>query len=72
MVLRSTLFTSNTFGAGNKCPSESDRLIEGQKREYRKAGTNLQRCPSYRGSNKGSKERQGPTRSGRFTEVSAL
>ena len=47
MVLPSTLFTSNTFGAGNKCPSESDRLIEGQKREYRKAGTNLQRCPSY-------------------------
>ena len=28
------------------------------------------RCPSYRESNKGSKERQGPTPSVRFTEVS--
>ena len=30
----------------------------------------LQRCPSYRESNKGSKERQGPTLGVRFTEVS--
>ena len=30
----------------------------------------LERCPSYRESNKGSKERQGPTLSVRFTEVS--
>ena len=30
----------------------------------------LERCPSYRKSNKGSKERQGPTLSVRFTEVS--
>ena len=30
----------------------------------------LQRCPSYRESNKGSKERQGPTLDVRFTEVS--
>ena len=28
------------------------------------------KCPSYRQSNKGSKERQGPTRSVHFTEVS--
>ena len=31
----------------------------------------LERCPSYRESNKGSKERQGPTLGVRFTEVSA-
>ena len=30
----------------------------------------LERCPSYRESNKMSKERQGPTLSVRFTEVS--
>ena len=30
----------------------------------------LERCPSHRESNKGSKERQGPTPSARFTEVS--
>ena len=30
----------------------------------------LERCPSYRESNKGSKERQGPTLSVCFTEVS--
>ena len=30
----------------------------------------LQRCPSYRESNKGSKERQGPTLGVRFTGVS--
>ena len=30
----------------------------------------LERCPPYRESNKGSKERQGPTLSVRFTEVS--
>ena len=28
----------------------------------------LQRCPSYRESNKGSKERRGPTLGVRFTE----
>ena len=32
----------------------------------------LERCPSYRESNKGSKERQGPTLGVRFTEVSVL
>ena len=32
----------------------------------------LQRCPSYRESNKGSRERQGPTLVVRFTEVSVL
>ena len=30
----------------------------------------LERCPPYRESNKGSKERQGPTLSVHFTEVS--
>ena len=30
----------------------------------------LERCPSYRESNKGSKERQGPTLGARFFEVS--
>ena len=30
----------------------------------------LERCPFYRESNKGSKERQGPTLGVRFTEVS--
>ena len=30
----------------------------------------LERCPAYRESNKGSKERQGPTLCVRFTEVS--
>ena len=29
-------------------------------------------CPSYRESNKGSKEKQGPTVGVRFTEVSVL
>ena len=32
----------------------------------------LERCLSYRESNKGSKERQGPTLSVRFTEVFVL
>ena len=32
----------------------------------------LQRCPSYRESNKGSKEWQGPTPYVHFTEVSVL
>ena len=32
----------------------------------------LQRCPSYRESNKGSKERQGPTLGVCFTEMSVL
>ena len=30
----------------------------------------LERCPSYKESNKGNKQRQGPTLSVRFTEVS--
>ena len=30
----------------------------------------LERCPSYRKSNKGSKEKQGPTLGVHFTEVS--
>ena len=32
----------------------------------------LERCPSYRESNKGNKQRQGPTLGVRFTEVSVL
>ena len=32
----------------------------------------LERCPSYRESNKGSKERWGPTLGVHFTEVSVL
>ena len=32
----------------------------------------LERCPSYRKSNKRSKEKQGPTLGVRFTEVSVL
>jgi len=32
--------------------------------------SDLETCPSYKESNKGSKERQGPTLSVRFTEVS--
>ena len=43
--VQSTLYKTDTFGTGSK-------------------------CPSYRESNKGSKERQGPTLSVRFTEVS--
>ena len=35
-------------------------------------GTGLERCPSYRESSKGSKERQGQTLDARFTEVSVL
>ena len=30
----------------------------------------LERCPSYKESNKGNKQRQGPTLGVRFTEVS--
>ena len=32
----------------------------------------FERCPSYKESNKGSKQRQGPTLGVRFTEVSVL
>ena len=32
----------------------------------------LERCPSYRESNKGSKKRQGPTLGVRFTKVAVL
>ena len=32
----------------------------------------LEGCPSYRESNRGSKERQGPALGVRFTEVSVL
>ena len=32
----------------------------------------LERCPSYKESNKGNKQRKGPTLGVRFTEVSVL
>ena len=53
------------------------RLIESQIKGVKKGGDQLwvfvlQRCPSYRESNKGSKERQGPTLGVRFTKVSVL
>ena len=35
-------------------------------------GSLLERCPSYRESNKRSKEKQGPTLGVHFTEVSVL
>ena len=47
LLIESTLFKTDTFGTGTK-------------------------CPSYRESNKGSKEGQRPTLSVRFTEVSVL
>ena len=53
------------------------RLIESQIKGVKKGGDQLevsilQRCPSYGESNKGSKERQGPTLGVPFTEVSVL
>ena len=50
-------------------PAVCVRLIESQIKDT--LGT-CSMCPSYRESNKGSKERQGPTLSVRFTEVSIL
>ena len=58
--------------------SKSDvHLIESQIKGVKKGRDQLlvsvlQRCPSYRESNKGSKERQGPTLGVCFTEVSVL
>ena len=55
------------------CPFYRDvRLIESQIKRVKKARDQLyvsvlQRCPSYRESNKASKERQGPTLGGRFS-----
>ena len=76
--IQSTLSKKDTFGTGIKCPSQRGvRLIESQIKGAKKGRDQLQvsvlqRCPSYRESNKGSKERQGPTLSVRFTEVSIL
>ena len=60
------------------CPIYRDvRLIESEIKGVKKDKgqlyvSDLQRCPSYRESNKGSKERQGPAVCVRFTEVSVL
>ena len=77
-VLQSTPSKTDTFGTGSKCPSQRDvRLIESQIKGVKKGRDQLQvsvlqRYPSYKESNKGSKERQGPTLGVRFREVSVL
>ena len=62
-IIKSTLSESDTFGTNiiKSTLSESDTF-----------GTGLERCPSYRKSNRRSKERKGPTLGVRFTEVSIL
>ena len=45
-------------------PSKTDIFGTGSK------GPSIERCPSYKESNKGSNERQGPTLGVRFREVS--
>ena len=65
-------------GTNSKCPFyRVICLVESQILGVKKGKDQLyvsilQRCPSYRESNKGSKERQGPTLSVHFTEVSVL
>ena len=76
--LQSTLFKKDTFGTGTSCLSQRDvRLIESQIEGVKKGRDQLwlsilQTCPSYKESNKGSQERQGPTLGVRFTEVYVL
>ena len=58
-------------------PALRVRLTESQIKGVKKSrdqlwASVLQRCPSYRVSNKGSKESQGPTLGVRLTEVSVL
>ena len=59
--------------ASVKCPSQRDvHLIEGQIKGVKNGRDQLlvsvlQRCPSYRESNKGSQERQGSTLGVLFT-----
>ena len=63
-------------GINSRCPLDIGiRLIESQIKGVKKCRDQflvsvLKRCPSYRESNKRSKERQGPTLGVRFTEVS--
>ena len=77
--IQSTHSRMDTFGTGTKCQSNSNvRLsIESQIKGVKKGRDQLevsvlQRSPSYKESNKGSKERQGQTLGVRFTEVSVL
>ena len=77
--IQSTHSRMDTFGTGTKCQSKSNvRLsVESQIKGVKKGRDQLevsvlQRCPSYKESNKGSKERQGQTLGVRFTEVSVL
>ena len=65
-------------GTNSRCPFYSGVcLTESQIKGVKKGRDQpyvsfLQRCPSYRESNIGSKERQGPTLGVLFTEVSVL
>ena len=51
---------------------ERTNIIKSTLSESDTFGTGLERCPSYRKSNRRSKERKGPTLGVRFTEVSIL
>ena len=65
-------------GTNSICPFyRGVRLIESQIKGVKNDRDQLyvsilQRCPSYRESNKGNKERQGPSLDVLFTEVSVL
>ena len=65
-------------GTNSMCPFyRGVRFIESQIKGVKNSRDQLyvsilQRCPSYTQSNKGNKERQGPTLSVLFTEVSVL
>ena len=66
-VLQSTVSETDAFVTGNK---RDVYLIDSQIKGVKKGRDQL--CPSYRESNKGSKERQGPTLGVRLIEVSML
>ena len=51
---------------------ERTNIIKSTLSESDTFGTDLERCPSYRKSNRRSKERKGPTLGVRFIEVSVL
>ena len=65
-------------GTNSMCPFyRGVRFIESQIKGVKNSRDQLyvsilQRCPSYTQSNKGNKERQGPTLCVLFTEVSVL
>ena len=65
-------------GTNSMCPFHRGvRFIESQIKGVKNSRDQLyvsilQRCPSYRESNKGNKERQGPSLDVLFTEVSVL